>query len=323
MVVIKRACCLVSAIIALSSHAEQLSFSVEQDDGQHHYRYQWRDANAQTFSIAFTLSRQRFEELHYVQPAYKAELAARQLRLGLLEYAQQIDPRLARIEVHQHREQVTIEVHGKDAQQVADIQQQLSTQRDALTHQFLSERLYRQHLGIMGQHGIIPDYAAHVIQQAPSLIPVSQAFYEMLPEKSDARAYIDLVLSWSQSIPYDALDNRMTSHGAGFLPPIGLIDQNKGDCDSKSALVAALIRAFLPTTPLTMVLLREHALLAIALPVLKNDQHITIEQREWVLFDPTGPALFPFGRISETTMREITNQQYQLLPIPTLSSEGG
>jgi hypothetical protein len=205
---------------------------------------------------------------------------------------------------------------------VADIQHQLSTQRDELTQQFLSSRLYRQHLGVMGQQGIIPDYAAHVVQQAPALIPVSQAFYEMLPEKSDARAYIDLVLSWSQSIPYDALDNRMTSHGAGFLPPIGLIDQNKGDCDSKSVLVAALIRAFLPTTPLTMVLLREHALLAIALPVLKNDRRITIEQREWVLFEPTGPALFPFGHVAETTMREINNQQFQLLSIPTLSSEG-
>ena len=49
------------------------------------------------------------------------------------------------------------------------------------------------------------------------------------------RQAINRLLIWVQSIPYDTLHDR--ANDLGFLAPINVLMQNRGDCDSKSVLM--------------------------------------------------------------------------------------
>ena len=108
---------------------------------------------------------------------------------------------------------------------------------------------------MFNQRAVKPDHRRYIDETAKALVPVSQAFYEKINTSADARAYFSLLLGWVQSIPYDTLEDRVASSGAGFAPPMGLLLQNKGDCDSKAVLTSALVRAFLPNTEMIMVFL--------------------------------------------------------------------
>ena len=88
--------------------------------------------------------------------------------------------------------------------------------------------------------------------------------------------------------------------------------QNLGDCDSKAVLASSMVRAFLPSTKMIMVFLPNHALLGIALTPIEDDKTIEHEGNTYVLYDPTGPALIPFGQVSEDTERYIVTGRYQV-----------
>ena len=61
-----------------------------------------------------------------------------------------------------------------------------------------------------------------------------------------------------------------------------------------------------------MVFLPEHALLGIALTPISGDETIEHDGQKYVLYDPTGPALIPFGQVSEDTQRFIQTGRYQI-----------
>jgi hypothetical protein len=157
-----------------------------------------------------------------------------------------------------------------------------------------------------------PDHRRYIDETAKALVPVSQAFYEKINTSADARAYFSLLLGWVQSIPYDTLEDRVASSGAGFAPPMGLLLQNKGDCDSKAVLTSALVRAFLPNTEMIMVFLPRHALLGVAITPIAGDETLEVEGKTFVLYDPTGPALLPFGHVSTSTKQFIDTGRYQV-----------
>jgi len=144
------------------------------------------------------------------------------------------------------------------------------------------------------------------------LVSVSQAFYEKVASESDSRAYFFLILSWLQSIPYDTLEDRVVSNGSGYAPPLSVLMQNLGDCDSKAVLASSMVRAFLPTTKMIVLYLPNHALLGIALTPMADDRTIEHDGDVYVLYDPTGPALIPFGQVSEDTERNIVTGRYQV-----------
>lgn len=70
--------------------------------------------------------------------------------------------------------------------------------------------------------------------------------FEKLPINSGTCTYVNLVLSWVQSIPYNKLEERLNSNGAGYLPPLSVVVNNQGDCDSKAVLMTNPVRPLLP-----------------------------------------------------------------------------
>ena len=49
------------------------------------------------------------------------------------------------------------------------------------------------------------------------------------------------MLDFIQAIPYQLLDSQSGRSGKGFLSPRQVLEQNRGDCDSKVTLMAAML----------------------------------------------------------------------------------
>lgn len=250
------------------------------------------------------------------QVNYNPELALRNVEVALLSAARELDPKEARFSLTKRHDKLEFSITGRDDERVQEITQSLKNTQEKAYNDYLDERYFQRYKTPLLVDAIKPDHVRYIEESILPLVPLAQSLYEIVDEQSNARSYLNLLLSWSQSIPYDELTNRVTSNGSGYSPPLAVINQNLGDCDSKSVLTAALIRAFLPSNSMRLVLLNNHALLAIAMTPLTKDTTLTIDGIPFILLDPTGPAALPFGEVSKTTQQAIASRQYTLEVIP-------
>ncbi|MEG3767535.1 hypothetical protein [Alteromonas sp. 14N.309.X.WAT.G.H12] len=296
----------------LCVRAEQVSFSVQAVDDKQQFSYVWTDANSQQQDIHFYLDAQSLTTASSIQRNYRPALAMRFVTVKLLEEARQYDPKEATIQIRQQGENIAIRVQSRSKAKIDAIQRHLSSVKETAFDAYLQENYYTRYKNTYNQEVIKPDHTRYIRETTKGLVPLSQAFYEKIHQRSDAREYINMLLGWVQNIPYDPILNRRESNGSGFAPPPQLLLENKGDCDSKSVLTAAIIRAFLPDTPMVLILLPEHALLGIALMPQGDDKTLTAKEETYVLFEPTGPALFKMGEVADSTALAIAQGKYTL-----------
>lgn len=136
--------------------------------------------------------------------------------------------------------------------------------------------------------------------QAP-LMGLTQALTATAPAK-DARSLAAHALSFVQSIPY----SRTFSNGTDYQTPIGVLLENKGDCDSKSTLLAALLANWgIPWTVLCSNNIR-HAIAGIGVDPVPGDETITQNGRTFVVAETTTSG-WKLGKTSPTTSQELEN----------------
>lgn len=294
--------------------AEQLSFKKKSNIDNVQFEYQWRDLQGNTQAVSFALSTETMHSLPTVQPNYQPQIVQRHITVALQKEASTVDPREAIINIVPQNGRVAIKVKSSNEAIADKTLSRLHTVKQMAFNDYLTSHYYTEFTTLFNQHSIKPDHARYIKESIKPLIPISQAFYEQveLSTNSNARAFLNLLLGWSQSIPYNAMEDRVASNGSGFAPPLGLITQNAGDCDSKAVLISALLQAGLPTTGIVMVLLPHHALLGIELTPIRGEETLIVDGVKYVLFDPTGPRLLPFGQVSEDTRRYITTGRYQI-----------
>lgn len=157
---------------------------------------------------------------------------------------------------------------------------------------YFKARWYREHK----ENSLLPDYAAIARVSLPGLKPLLKPLQRWLQGLSQRDA-IERLLLFVQGIPYDALQNRY--HDAGFLTPLSVLSQNRGDCDSKSVLTAALLHHLYPRMKIAMLVLDSHALLALHIPVESGDETVYQEYRRWVLAEPVGPRVAGLGQVGD------------------------
>lgn len=141
---------------------------------------------------------------------------------------------------------------------------------------------------------ILPDHAREAAESAAAVAELAAALAEGLPA-GDARAFADRALHFTQSIPYE---KRKNGGDAGFRRPLSLLVRNKGDCDGKSVLFLALMRARFPELPLAVVLVPEHAFVAVGIPAERGERTVKHEGAELVVMEPVGPAQAAIGESS-------------------------
>lgn len=301
--------------LCLPLKAEQLAFSkLKQPSGQH-FSYQWLDSDSQTQNLEFTLPiDQQGQQTH---KRFVNNLAQQYVYIELHKAARHIDPREARITIRRRTQNnIEIEVSSRSEQMLKKWQEAMHQSEKDAFDQYLHDNYYSRFTSYLGQDAIKPDHIRYITENKIPLLPVAQAIYDTLPINTESRAYINLLLSWVQSIPYNELEDRLTSNGAGFLPPLGIITNNQGDCDSKSVLMASLIRSLLPDVPMVMIYLPQHALLGISLPFKTNEPTYRFEGNDYLLMEPTGPAISPLGEIGDKSKRDIASRLYSYEQIP-------
>ena len=289
--------------------ADTLRFSLQQDDGQAHFNYHFSvagQAQQLNFSIAQPTLSNHFRQFR----AFKANLIRqylwRDLRAHVAKYP------TAQLSRHPDKTQLSYRLKVSDPTLLAQLDSELK-QLLLKQQQFYLQQSYHTTLSLpLGETVIIPDHVRFMHESLNDLLPVATALHQKLAN-IDSRTSLQYISQWIQQIPYQDLTDRRLSDGLSYSPPLKLLRENRGDCDSKSVLLAALLRLLLPDVKLAMVYLPEHAMLAVHLPVTASDMSVTIEGRDYLLVDPTGPALLAPGEIAAQYRIYTENGQFAYL----------
>ena len=154
---------------------------------------------------------------------------------------------------------------------------------------------------------ISPDYKKLVIRYADLMQPVANALAD---NSLSTRQLVEKSLNFLQAIPYSKLQDRDLENFTGFLTAYALLDKNKGDCDSKSVALLALLQALLPDLETIMVLIPKHAFIAIAIPIEAGDKTITYQGRQYVAAEVAGPGLYKLGQIGKDSQKAVKNNSF-------------
>lgn len=291
-----------------SAQGEQLAFSKQNTERQFTFNYVWQDQSGQKRDLTLTLPKSEINRHQHKR--FMPALAQRYVYVELHKAARKIDPRDAHVSIKSLGQDTQVKITSRSSKMLHKWQQQMQKSKEHAFERYLQENYYAHFQTYLGQQAIKPDHLRYIEENRAALLPLAQAMYEKVPVDSDVRAYLNLLLSWSQSIPYNTLENRLESNGAGYAPPLTVIATNRGDCDSKSVLIATLLRALLPDVDLIMLYLPNHALLGINLPLRGNELAYNIGGKDYQLMEPTGPALMALGDIAASSQRAINNGMY-------------
>lgn len=180
------------------------------------------------------------------------------------------------------------------------------TKLDGFEQEYLEARYYTSN----HRRRIQPDYGRIARENLPGIEPLARAWAQR-HARPPSREALNQLLGFFQSIPYDTLESRNSTEGAGFATPVALLARNRGDCDTKSVAMATMVHALAPEVPIVMVLLAEHAFLGFAVETRQGDATLEFNGRTYVLAEPVGPALKPLGKIGKSSY----GQAQQLLQL--------
>ncbi len=307
---------LVVLLYATSICAQQSMFKKAQSEDSILLSYQWQDQFLAQQELAFSFSLQAYQSQFSNQTSYQPSMAQRYVYVSMMKQAKSIDPKQAHVELRKVGSQVQIKVRSRSQEMVDKFTALMEEKQDDAFNQYLADHYYTLIQNYAGETGVIPDHVRYVQESKELLLPVAQAIYDTLEPGSDTRDYVNLLLSWIQTIPYDPLQNRFTTNGSGYSNPMELLINNKGDCDSKATLMAALLRALLPNMSIAIVYLPEHALLAVNLSHRSDEMTLDVRGTPHVLLEPTGPALLTMGNVSERTAQAISTGKYSSKIVP-------
>lgn len=299
-----------------SLFAEQTAFSRQESDNAYTFNYKWTDYFGAARELTFDLDRKILNEQFRHNKAYRPEIAQRHVFIALQKQVQKVNPKEARIRLQRISNEIRITVRASSqTDQQQWLGKMLQAKEDAFDN-YLYENHYARYVSPTGQEAVKIDHVRFAAENIRVVLPAAQAIYEQLEQKSSTRSYVNLLLSWIQSIPYNTLEDRLVSNGSGYAPPSDVIANNIGDCDSKTVLAAALMRSLLPNLSMVIILTPTHALLGANLPRRENEATIEVDGLEYLLLEPTGPSLMPAGIIGEVSRYGIDSGLYTFEKVP-------
>lgn len=306
---------LISSIFSASPRANQLHFNKTTTKDTYEYFYKWLDNNEQTFELYFSLPRHEvnsnFRHFKALRPSLLKMYSLRKLKQTI----GQMDPRKGQIKLDTRFDRIEFELQSADPKWLESTNQELKQVYENSLAEYLHQQYYIEFSGI-GQHAdnttyYKPDHRRFIEESIPLLTPLVEAINTEKPNAT-ARQIAEYILPWLQTIPYNTIESRTTSSGAGYLPPVKVIDRNQGDCDSKVALMAAVMKSMFPRLRMAIIYVPQHALLGINVSHLQEDETLQIDGLDYTLLEPVGPALIEFATISDSSKRFIDSGNYQV-----------
>lgn len=297
--------------LCFSGQAKQLSFKKTKLEQAYSFQYQWLDSNETQQSISFTLSNEGLFERFRNFKSYQNKFAQKTIVRRIKKEMRKKSIAGVQIQYQLQNDTFSIKVNGQDKEKVAQAYQELSSVEAEVIEQYLSENYYQPFTNHEQQTGIKVNHANIANDSVSDLKPLKPIILDKAVVRN-IRKVTNYVLSFIQSIPYSTLESRLTSSGAGFNPPLKLLWENQGDCDSKMTLTAALLRALMPRIKMVLVFIDNHALIGIDIPTKAGEVTIVHEQVTYVLAEPTGPALIPLGQLAPESELAINQGHYSV-----------
>jgi hypothetical protein len=298
-----------SLLITTRSNAEQLSFTKKDLGDQIQFNYQWLDHKKQQQTLDFSLPKSAVFDRFRQFKLYKSEFSEAYVHKELQGYLQKQPLTGVKVTFSKKSGHSQVTVKGKKNADVNSAYNEITKLQQKFFQQYLNKNNYQRFVTYNGINAIKPN---HVAISAQSVNDV-RIFKKLVLEKvtvENIRKVTNFVLNFIQSIPYSTLESRATSSGAGFNPPLQLLYQNQGDCDSKVTLTAAILRALMPRINMIIVYIEQHALIGIEMRAAANDMTITAQGITYILAEPTGPALAILGKVSPPSERAILANLY-------------
>ena len=308
-----KALCLIFGgfLFSASSFAEQIHFSKTLIDSQFHFDYQWLDHNKEKQSISFALPKQEIFDRYREFSIYQPKLAQEYVNKSLKKYFKKSPVQGVQIAFKEENGYFQAQIKSPNSQLLQSTSEKINQLEQKFTHEYLTKKYYHRFITPNLTAAIKPDHgriAFESVNDLKSLKPIilEQSFIKNIRKVSN------YVLGFVQNIPYSTLESRITSSGAGFSPPLKLLWENQGDCDSKVTLTATLLRVLMPRIKLALIYIENHAFIGIKVTPQGDD--ITVEKNgiTYVLAEPTGPAVLALGKIAEESEQAIYNGHYTL-----------
>ncbi len=301
------------------THAEQLKFDKVLSDDDYLLSYQWHDHQKQLQEITLTLPQKEIFDRYRNFGTYQNNLMHEYVNNALKRYFKQNPVSGLLLSFKEENGRYAIAIKGRNQQLIEDTYAKIEDLKQQFQQDYLAEKYYHQFITYDQIIGIKPDHA----RIANESVADFKAHKSMILKKAsikNIRKVSDYVLAFIQSIPYSTLESRITSSGAGFSPPLKLLWENQGDCDSKVTLTASLLRTLMPRIKMALIFIDNHALIGIDVAPNGDEMTIVHDGITYVLAEPTGPASLPLGEISEQSELAINNGHYSVEPFHALSS---
>ena len=300
------ACLLVPAI-----KAKQIDFNKTLIDDHFQFNYQWEDHLKRPQNIRFNLSKKSIYNRYRNFAIYQPKLAHEYVNKAIRKHLKKSPIKGVDVSFMRNGDKFSAQLKGKNN----TLLQQANIKISQLEKRYFQAYLDKKHFHQFSTHhqtiGIKPNHIRIAEESVSDLKPLKAIILEKSSVKN-IRKVSNFVLSFIQSIPYSTLISRTTSSGAGFNPPLKILWENQGDCDSKVTLAAALLRALMPRIKMAFIYIDNHALLGIALDIKNNDVTVAHQGTTYVLSEPTGPAILALGTISGESEQAILNGHYSL-----------
>ena len=289
--------------------AQQLAFKKTAKGGQTRFDYRWVDQNNTPQQLNFTIANKvLFSRFRHFR-AYQSKTVQRTILVALQKETAKLDPKKIKVDFINRPHGIEIQATGTDQKLMTATLNGLNKIRDKIQADYLTKNYYDTLTDNFGKTGVKPHHARFAKESRSDMKPIVDAILAHRPQLK-GRQLAEFILGFVQSIPYSTLESRRESNGAGFSPPLRLLNNNQGDCDSKVTLMASIFNAIYPRSKVAIIYLPEHALIGVQMGHRGNDKYIKIEGRNFILAEPTGPGMIPFAKIAKSSEYFIDGQQY-------------
>lgn len=310
---------LIFCLLAGTAVAKQTSFSAKAVGADVRFTTRWIDIDNREQELAYSIPQEDLRRgRDEFRPFDNAEAANRAYR-AVEAYARAASTEGRIIKLSRTFQGYDLSIQSPGGPEVDGANQEvmikLGEVRDKAMADYMSDSFYTR----VDDTHVMPDHKRIARRYASALTPLAVAARKALLAQGmgvDPRAAAGYLLGYFQSIPYDTLLSRYTGNGAGFQTPYGLLMENRGDCDTKSVAMAAVMRQLYPSLRLTMVYVPDHAFLGMAVPRGPKDYALNLGGTPFVLIDPTGPRLLGVGEVDSKALDDLEAGRYSYQEIP-------
>jgi len=157
------------------------------------------------------------------------------------------------------------------------------------------------------------NYPKRVKESQGALSGLAKALKLSAPQKDDRSLAIH-ALRFVQSIPYST----KFSNKADYQTPVGILVENRGDCDSKSVLLAGILANWGIDT--IFIQLRDHMLLGICVPSFGDERVIRLSGQEFAVAETTITG-WKLGSAAPNVLQQIKSGRFATVRDPEEGEE--